>query len=79
LTAAPRRQRQRGGRRGFDDGKPSLIEWLIQVSTICGVCYGHREVWCPDCAGFDGCPTCAFRLKVPCSECAHGKLDGFQW
>lgn len=70
--AAHRPEKPRAGRRGFDPGNPSLIEWLHEVSTICGMCFGHGELWCPDCAGFDGCSTCGYREKVRCPECADG-------
>lgn len=80
MTQAPERgQAQRGGRRGFDYGTPSLVEWLIDVSIICGLCAGHRTVWCPDCAGFEGCVTCGRRMTVRCPECAGGRLDGYRW
>lgn len=73
MTMAPERpQKKRGGRRGFDLGKPSLLEWLHQVSDICGMCFGHRELWCPHCGGLEGCSTCGPRLKVQCPECAGG-------
>jgi hypothetical protein len=72
VTVAPERPPRRGGRRGFDFGKPSLLEFLNEISTICGMCFGHRELWCPLCGGLDGCETCNERLKVPCPECAGG-------
>lgn len=80
MTMAPQRPRKpRAGRRPVDPGPPTFMEWLNGLATICGVCFGHREVWCPDCGGFEGCSTCGFSEKVRCPECAGGKLDGYHW
>lgn len=78
MTAA-RPRKPRAGRRGYDDGKPSLIEWLNQVSNICGTCYGHRVIWCPICMGFEGCPTCHNLKQVACPDCAGGHLLPATW
>lgn len=83
MTTAPERpMKKRVGRTGYGDRPPrppSLIEWLNEMSTICGTCFGHRTVWCPCCAGFGGCWTCNGREKVRCPQCAGGRLDGWHW
>ncbi|AYN40206.1 hypothetical protein D9753_16215 [Streptomyces dangxiongensis] len=71
---APPADKPRAGRRGYDDGPPSFMEWLHSISDICGTCYGHRLVWCPCCLGFDGCSACHMQTQVPCPDCAGGDL-----
>jgi hypothetical protein len=79
VTVAPKRpETPRAGRRGFDGGKPGLIEWLHQISDVCGECYGHRQVWCPSCAGFGGCWACNGREWVSCPMCSGGRLWGYR-
>lgn len=48
-------------------------------SEICGLCAGHREVWCPECFGFDGCYPCRHTRRVRCPECAGGQLYPLRW
>lgn len=77
MATAP--ERPRAGRRGYHNGRPSLIEWLNGVATICGECFGSGEVWCPECCGFGGCNVCNNREKVLCSLCAGGHLLPHTW
>ena len=48
--------------------------WGNTAMTYCGLCIGHRQVWCPLCFGFDGCAACRNTGKVPCPDCAGGRL-----
>lgn len=49
------------------------------TDTLCGVCIGHRQIWCPGCSGFAGCLTCRFTYRVACPRCAGGKLEPILW
>ncbi|MFD6365116.1 hypothetical protein ACFWFX_35550, partial [Streptomyces roseolus] len=62
-----------------DDGLPTMIEFLNEISTICGICAGKRRIYCPDCCGFKGCKTCRMTYMVRCPACAGGKLEPIQW
>lgn len=80
MTQAPERPKKpRAGRRPYDPGPPAFLQWLDSISDVCAACIGHTVVWCPSCAGFGGCPVCRYTEKVPCPECAGGKLDGWRW
>lgn len=71
--------RRRADRRGYDDVEPNLLDWLRRISTVCGICYGHRLVWCPVCWGFGGCRTCYKQGQVPCPDCAGGHMLPRAW
>ncbi|MCB5179521.1 hypothetical protein [Streptomyces antimicrobicus] len=55
--------------------KPSVIEWMTENGTICGVCIDTRGIWCPDCCGFEGCAQCRWTYKVPCPACRGGTKE----
>lgn len=80
VTRAPQRPKKRAGRTGYThDGPPTMIEFLNSISTVCGVCFGHRQIYCPDCCGFRGCTECRYTYMVPCPECAGGDKEPIQW
>jgi hypothetical protein len=47
--------------------------------TYCGCCTGGGRIWCPDCYGFYGCPTCEETFKVACPVCSGGTLAPIRW
>lgn len=80
MKRAPQSPKKRAGRTGYThDGPPTMIEFLNSISTVCGVCFGQRQIYCPDCCGFRGCTECRFTYMVPCPECAGGDKEPIQW
>lgn len=57
----------------------TLFDLLEEISNVCGTCAGWRQVWCPGCCGFAGCPRCAYLNKVPCPACSGGTLERIRW
>ncbi|QEV70255.1 hypothetical protein CP983_28845 [Streptomyces chartreusis] len=57
----------------------STMQAFWSWGEYCGMCAGHREIWCPICFGFEGCWSCKHRCKVPCPLCAGGRLMPLPW
>jgi hypothetical protein len=71
---APVRPKPRAGRTG---GEPVWSLWT--EGDLCGVCFGHRAIWCDGCCGFDGCALCKFTFKRPCPICVGGNAEPIKW
>lgn len=55
------------------------MDALWRLGSLCGVCTGARDIWCPVCCGFEGCLFCRETRRVACPECAGGALEPIAW
>jgi hypothetical protein len=72
--ANPRQRRRARARLERNEARPDA-----RPVTYCGMCAGHREIWCDGCCGFAGCERCGWTLKRPCPTCVGGDAERIYW